>query len=99
MGSQTFTLTMEDYTIILNTLHYYKQVGKRGRFLEYDNERINNLRDKLAYQLIPSKDSRTPPKTYYTVEYEHIPYGHTESRIERATYFQPNQQRSNDEND
>ena len=58
MGSQTFTLTMEDYTIILNALHYYKQVGKRGRFLEYDNERINNLRDKLAYQLIPSKDSK-----------------------------------------
>jgi predicted RNase H-related nuclease YkuK (DUF458 family) len=60
MGSQTFTLTMEDYTIILNALHYYKRAGKRGRFLEYDNERINNLRDKLAYQLIPSKDSKNP---------------------------------------
>ena len=34
------------------------------------------------------KTQRTPPKTYYTVEYEHIPYGHTESRIERAVYFQ-----------
>ena len=28
------------------------------------------------------------PKRYYTVEYEHIPYGHTTSRIERAVYFQ-----------
>ena len=25
-------LTMEDYTIILNALHYYKKVEKRGTF-------------------------------------------------------------------
>jgi hypothetical protein len=34
------------------------------------------------------KTRRIPPKRYYTVEYEHIPYGHTQSRIEKATYFQ-----------
>jgi hypothetical protein len=53
-----FELTMEDYTIILNALHYYKQVEKRGQFQVYDSDRINALRDKLAYQLIPSPDSK-----------------------------------------
>ena len=52
-----FELTMEDYTIILNALHYYKKVEKKGNFQQYDDERINKLRDKLAYQLIPSRDS------------------------------------------
>ena len=45
-------LTMEDYTIILNALHYYKKVDKRGHFNQYDIEKINNLRDKLAHQII-----------------------------------------------
>ncbi len=52
-----FELTMEDYTIILNALHYYKKVDKRGNFRQYDDERINKLRDKMAYQLIPSRNS------------------------------------------
>jgi len=52
-----FELTMEDYTIILNSLHYYKKVEKKGNFQQYDDERINELRDKMAYQLIPSPDS------------------------------------------
>ena len=52
-----FDLTMEDYTIILNALHYYKKVEKRGNFKQYDVDRINHLRDKLAYQLIPSAGS------------------------------------------
>ena len=52
-----FDLTMEDYTIILNALHYYKKVDKRGNFQQYDEQRINLLRDRLAYQLIPSKKS------------------------------------------
>jgi hypothetical protein len=43
---------MEDYTIILNALHYYKKVDKRGFFDQYDDERINELRDKLAHQII-----------------------------------------------
>jgi non-homologous end joining protein Ku len=52
-----FDLTMEDYTIILNSLHYYKKVEKKGNFQQYDDCRINQLRDKMAYQLIPSPDS------------------------------------------
>jgi len=52
-----FELDMEDYTIILNALHYYKKVEKKGNFKRYDEECINNLRDKMAYQLIPSADS------------------------------------------
>ena len=49
-----FDLTMEDYTIILNALHYYKKVDKRGNFQTYNEERINALRDKLAKQLVPT---------------------------------------------
>jgi hypothetical protein len=52
-----FDLTMEDFTIIQNALHYYKYVEKRGHFQQYDIERINKLRDKLSYQMIPSPDS------------------------------------------
>ena len=49
-----FQLTMEDYTIILNALHYYKKVEKKGNFQQYDERKINKLRDKMAYQMIPS---------------------------------------------
>ncbi len=52
-----FDLDMDDYTIILNALHYYKKVEKRGNFKQYDEERVNKLRDKMAYQLIPSSKS------------------------------------------
>tara|TARA_B100002019_G_scaffold234325_1_gene208517 strand:- start:624 stop:812 length:189 start_codon:yes stop_codon:yes gene_type:complete len=47
-----FDLTMEDYTIILNALHYYKKADKRGNFINFDDDRVNELRDKLAHQLI-----------------------------------------------
>lgn len=50
-----FELTMEDFTIIQNALHYYKKVEKKGNFQMYDEERINELRDKLAFQMIPSR--------------------------------------------
>ena len=46
-----FVLTVEDFTIILNALHYYKKIEKQGRFQSYDEERINALRDELAQQL------------------------------------------------
>ena len=52
-----FELTLEDYTIILNALHYYKKVDKVGAFKQYDEKRINDLRDKLANQLVPSEFS------------------------------------------
>ena len=47
-------IDIEDYTIILNSLHYYKKVEKSGNFKQYDEERINALRDKIAQQLVPS---------------------------------------------
>ncbi len=52
-----FELDMDDYTIILNALHYYKKVEKRGNFTQYNEDRINMLRDKMAYQLVPSTES------------------------------------------
>ena len=52
-----FELTMEDFTIIQNALHYYKRVEKRGYFKSYDEDRINLLRDKLSYQICPSTGS------------------------------------------
>ena len=57
MEGQTFTLSLEDNTIILSDLHHYKKVDKHTNFQQYDEERINLLRDRLAYQLIPSKKS------------------------------------------
>ena len=50
-----FALTLEDFTIIQNALHYYKKVEKRGNFLQYDEKRINALRDKLAAQIMDTK--------------------------------------------
>ena len=43
-----FELSVEDFTIILNALHYYKKVEKRGNFANYNEVRINALRDNLA---------------------------------------------------
>ena len=50
-----FDLSIDDYTIILNALHYYKKVEKYPNFAHYDEQRINDLRDKLARQLVPGK--------------------------------------------
>ena len=47
-----FDLTIEDFTIIQNALHYYKHLEKRGNFKQYDVERCNQLRDKLAEQML-----------------------------------------------
>jgi len=46
-----FTLAVEDFTIILNALNYSKKVEKRGGFRQYDSDRINALRGKLAQHL------------------------------------------------
>lgn len=46
-----FEMDMEEYGIVLNALHYYKKVEKRGNFKQYNEERINKLRDKLASQI------------------------------------------------
>lgn len=50
-----FELDMEDYTILINALHYYKKVEKRGNFRKYDEDRINRLRDNLANQLVQNQ--------------------------------------------
>ena len=50
-----FRLDMEDYTILINALHYYKKVEKRGNFRKYDEDRINQLRDNLAKQLVQNQ--------------------------------------------
>ena len=44
-----FELTMEDFTIIQNALHYYKKSEKRGNFQSFDDERINKLRERTSY--------------------------------------------------
>ena len=51
-----FDLSVEDFTIILNALHYYKKVEKRGNFADYNEMRINVLRDKLAKQMLRQED-------------------------------------------
>jgi hypothetical protein len=48
----SFDLTIEDFTIIQNALHYYKHLEKRGLFAKYDVARCNELRDKLADQMM-----------------------------------------------
>ena len=53
-----FELDVNDYAIILNALHYYKKVEKRGNFKQYNEERVNKLRDKMAYQLVPNTFSK-----------------------------------------
>lgn len=57
VSKMNFELNMEDYTIILNALHYYKKVEKKGNFQQYTDEKINALRDKLAKQTVQSKFS------------------------------------------
>ena len=52
-----FDLSIEDFTIIQNALHYYKKVDKRGNFRQYDTERINQLRDLLSEQFFNQGDS------------------------------------------
>jgi len=51
-----FILSMDDYTIILNALHYYKKVEKYPEFQHYTTECINELRDNLANQLRYDQD-------------------------------------------
>jgi hypothetical protein len=46
-----YELSIEDFTIIQNALHYYKKVEKRGNFAQYDESRINQLRDSLSEQM------------------------------------------------
>ena len=47
-------ISVEDYTIIINALHYYKKVEKQGNFKAYDELRVNKLRDHLCGQFMKS---------------------------------------------
>lgn len=47
-----FELTIDEFTIIQNALHYYKKVEKQGLFAKYDDKACNDLRDKLSHQLL-----------------------------------------------
>lgn len=58
-----FDLSIEDFTIILNALHYYKKVEKRGNFADYNEMRINFLRDNLTKQLLKQENSHDEPNT------------------------------------
>ncbi len=54
-----FELDIEDFIIITNALHYYKkEENRKGEFRAYTDERINLIRDKMAYQLAPSPRSK-----------------------------------------
>ena len=56
-NAMNIDIDITDYTIIINALHYYKKVEKRGNFKQYDEERINELRDKIAKQIVPTEFS------------------------------------------
>lgn len=47
-----FDLSIEDYTIIINALHYYKKVEKYPNFSHFDEKRVNKLRDKMSHQIV-----------------------------------------------
>ena len=47
-----FELSLDDYNIILNALHYYKKVDKKGPYRKYDDDYINDLRDLLVHQFV-----------------------------------------------
>ena len=47
-------ISIEDYTIIVNALHYYKKAEKKGNFIAYDEARVNQLRDHLCGQFMKS---------------------------------------------
>lgn len=62
-----FLLSFEDYTIILNALHYYKKVEKRGAFKQYDDDRINAVRDTMALQITGEETDNVKIKLKYAL--------------------------------
>lgn len=64
-----FDLTMDDFTLIQNAVHYYKHVDKRGHFQKYDIDRCEELRNKLSLQLLQDEEvidsyGDNPPPSY-----------------------------------
>lgn len=57
-----YDLDIEDTTIVINALHYYKKVDKKGNFKQYTPERINKLRDKIIDQQMKNIDQNIKNK-------------------------------------
>lgn len=53
--SSIYFLNVDDTTMIINALHYYKKVEKKGNFAKYDTNKINYLRDKINKQFMQQK--------------------------------------------
>ena len=53
--SSIYSLNVDDTTMIINALHYYKKIEKKGNFAKYDNNKINQLRDKINKQFMQQK--------------------------------------------
>ena len=47
-----FNLSLDDYNIILNALHYYKKIEKKGPYQRYDEKTIDTLRDLMVHQFV-----------------------------------------------
>ena len=54
-SSSIYSLNVDDTTMIINALHYYKKVEKKGNFVKYNNNKINQLRDKINKQFMQQK--------------------------------------------
>ena len=48
-----FKLSLTDFTIILNALHYYKKIEKQPNFAHFTDDMINDLRNRMCRQLSP----------------------------------------------
>ena len=55
-----FDLTIDEFTLIQNAIHYYKHVEKRGGFQKYDIASCEALRDKLAHQIVHEQTTNCP---------------------------------------
>ena len=57
-----FEMTIEEFTLVQNAIHYYKHIPKRGEFEKYDIASCEALRNKLSYQLV--HEQKTIPCPY-----------------------------------
>jgi len=55
-----FNLTIEEFTLVQNAIHYYKHIPKRGEFQKYDIASCEALRDKLSHQLVHEQTTTCP---------------------------------------
>ena len=55
-----FQLTMGDYTMILNALHYYKKANKKGNFVQFDDVRVRREPPKRCGRRGRACETRAP---------------------------------------